>query len=185
MQHPQLTPDIIHDLIIEPLPTLDICLKHQLSVDQLHALVTSEQFKQLAEQLTDIDQARAPFTRARMLRVLERIAQLEPQSPTHTETIRKAAAQLLRLTEPREHNAQTQDESEPQPQDPRSTQNNHEETAHTPGRDAAAHTDPPQSDAPPPHEHTRQLDKESIAPPSTSQRQQSTRRKNKSRKRKR
>tara|TARA_E500000318_G_scaffold12972_3_gene11968 strand:+ start:35810 stop:36367 length:558 start_codon:yes stop_codon:yes gene_type:complete len=185
MEHAQLTPDIIHDLIIEPLPTLDICRKHQLSVDQLHALVTSDQFKQLADQLTDIDQARAPFTRARMLDILNGIAQLEPQSPTHTETIRKAAAQLLRLTEPREHNAQAAAESENPPPETHSPQDHHEETAQTPGRDAAAPTTPPQSDPPPPHEHTRQLDKEPIAPPSAPQRQQSTRRNNKSRKRKR
>jgi len=184
MEHAQLTPDIIHDLIIEPLPTLDICRKHQLSVDQLHTLVTSEEFKQLADQLTDIDQARAPFTRARMLDILNGIAQLEPQSPTHTETIRKAAAQLLRLTEPREHNAQTQDETEPEAQEHHSTEDNRQEYTNTPGRDAAAPTTPPQGDPPPPHERTRQLDKEPIAPPSAPQRQQSTRRNNKSRKRK-
>lgn len=76
MQHTQLTPDIIHDLIIDPLPTLDICLKHQLSVEQLHALVISDEFKQLADQLNEINQARAPFTRAHMLEVLKHIANL-------------------------------------------------------------------------------------------------------------
>lgn len=185
MEHAQLTPDIIHDLIIEPLAALDICLKHQLSIDQLHALVTSEQFKQLADQLTEIDQARAPFTRARMLKVLERIADLEPQSPTYTETIRKAAAQLLRLTEPREHNTQAPDETQSPPPETHSPQDHHEKIAQIPGRDAAAHTNPPQTDPPRPHEQTHQHDKELSGPSSPAQRQQSTRRSNKSRKRKR
>ena len=183
MQHTQLTPDIIHDLIIEPLPTLDICRKHQLSVDQLHALVHSQEFTRLADQLAEINTARAPFTRARMFDILNGIAELEPQSPTHTETIRKAAAQLLRLTEPREQQSQAQDETEPQPQDPHSTQDNHAENTQTPGRDAAAHTNPPQSDPPQPHEHTHQHDKEHIAPPPPAQRQQSTHRNGRSRKR--
>lgn len=156
MEHAQLTPDIIHDLIIEPLPTLDICLKHQLSIDQLHALVTSEQFKQIADQLTEIDHARAPFTRARMLRVLERIADLEPQSPTHTETIRKAAAQLLRLTEKRDQDAQTHNENDAQPEHRRPDRDEQEKNAHTPGRDAAAQVDPPQIDPLRPHEHTHE-----------------------------
>lgn len=185
MEHAQLTPDIINDLIIEPLPTLDICLKHQLSVEQLHTLVTSDEFKQLADQLNEINQARAHFTRARMLEILNRIANLEPQSPTHTETIRKAAAQLLRLTQPREHDAQAPEDTQSPPTETHSTHSHREDLNHTPGRDAEAHTDPHQCDLPISQDHTHQHDKEPSTSRSAPQRQQSARRNNKSRKRKR
>ncbi|MHA7814768.1 MAG: hypothetical protein ACX94C_15405 [Phycisphaerales bacterium] len=140
MHHAQLTPDIIHDLIIEPLPTLDICLKHQLSVEQLHTLVTSDEFKELADQLNEINHVRAPFIRARMLEVLNRIANLAPQSPTHTETIRKAAAQLLRITEPPKQGAETRAEDDPQPDNHPPDHDKQHKRA--PGRNAEAQYDP-------------------------------------------
>ncbi|MCR9075330.1 MAG: hypothetical protein NXI07_04755 [bacterium] len=96
MTHAQITNELLHDLIAEPISVIELCTRHALTVDELHAIITSPAFTRLAEMLRAIQQAREAFTRARLAQVLERIALTEPTSPSHTETIRKAAAHLDR-----------------------------------------------------------------------------------------
>ncbi|MHA7814666.1 MAG: hypothetical protein ACX94C_14880 [Phycisphaerales bacterium] len=96
MTHAQITNELLHDLIAEPISVIELCTRHALSVEQLHAIITSPAFTRLAEMIRTIQQARESFTRARLAQVLERIALTDPTSPSHTETIRKAAAHLDR-----------------------------------------------------------------------------------------
>ncbi len=96
MTHAQITNELLHDLIAEPISVIELCTRHALTVDELHAIITSPAFTRLAEMIRAIQQARETFTRARLAQVLERIALTEPTSPSHTETIRKAAAHLDR-----------------------------------------------------------------------------------------
>jgi outer membrane biosynthesis protein TonB len=112
MTHAQITNELLHDLIAEPISVIELCTRHALTVDELHAIITSPAFTRLAEMIRAIQQARESFTRARLAQVLERIALTEPTSPSHTETIRKAAAHLDRqLTKP---TTETQDQPPPE-----------------------------------------------------------------------
>ncbi|MFG0314443.1 MAG: hypothetical protein ACF8LL_09695 [Phycisphaerales bacterium] len=117
MTHAQITNELLHDLIAEPISVIELCTRHALTVDELHAIITSPAFTRLAEMIRAIQQARETFTRARLAQVLERIALTEPTSPSHTETIRKAAAHLDRQlakssTEPQD---QLPPETDPEP----------------------------------------------------------------------
>ncbi|MEX0876265.1 MAG: hypothetical protein WD114_02295 [Phycisphaerales bacterium] len=95
-----LTPDLFHDLLTETISTLDICVKHELSLEELAKIVEGPEFKQAVTHLESIAAARArakaPLLRESALRTLESIAVQEPTSPTHAETIRKAAGLLYR-----------------------------------------------------------------------------------------
>ena len=136
----QLTPDLFHDLIDNRLSAIDICIKHELAIDQLAAIVDSPEFTQASRQLADIERKRieatAPLRRRAALQTLETIAQQHPTTPTHTETVRKAAAQLARPTK---------SDPAPDPDPGPSDQQPHP----TPGRQAHADDASP-PDTPPP-----------------------------------
>ena len=113
MTHAQITNELLHDLIAEPISVIELCTRHALTIDELHAIIISPAFTRLAEMIRAIQQARETFTRARLAQVLERIALTEPTTPSHAETIRKAAAHLDRqLTK---STAETQPQSPPNP----------------------------------------------------------------------
>ncbi len=102
MSRTQLTPDLFFDLIDRRLTAIDICSRHQLSFDQLEAVVQSPAFQDAAARLKSVEQTRCTATdtlrRTAALRTLEDIAAQHPSCPTHSETIRLAAAQILRVT---------------------------------------------------------------------------------------
>lgn len=98
----QLTAELVHDLIVEPIPTLDICTKHELNLTQLRELVESDDFAAIVTELDTIDRLRTPVFRRRAINTLEAIMLQQPSGPAHAESIRKAAAHYLRITAPAE-----------------------------------------------------------------------------------
>jgi Fic family protein len=95
-----MDPDLFHDLLAEALPTIDICRKHAIALADLRRIIQSQEFKQAAEDLAAIEEirtaARLPARREQSLAALERIIAQPATTPTHTETIRKAANTLMR-----------------------------------------------------------------------------------------
>lgn len=127
MSRTQLTPDLFFDLIDRRLTAIDICNRHELTFDQLEDVVQSHEFQEAAARLKSVEQTRCTATdtlrRTAALRVLEDIAAQQPSCPTHTETIRLAAAQILRVTRAdpaaAEHSPQQPDPyTDPQPDPP-------------------------------------------------------------------
>lgn len=99
-QTPELTHQLFDDLLNEHLTTFQICHKHQLAIDQLAAVVDSPAFQSAARALERIHDARAaamlPELRTRALTRLADVVAQTPTTPTHTETIRRAASAILR-----------------------------------------------------------------------------------------
>ncbi len=95
-----MDPDLFHDLLAEALPTIDICRKHGIALADLRRIIQSLEFRQAAEDLAVIEEirtaARLPARREQSLAALERIIAQPATTPTHTETIRKAANTLMR-----------------------------------------------------------------------------------------
>jgi hypothetical protein len=131
MSRTQLTPDLFFDLIDRRLTAIDICSRHELTFDQLEDVVQSPEFQDAAARLKSVEQTRCTATdtlrRTAALRTLEDIAAQQPSCPTHTETIRLAAAQILRVTRadpiaaeqtPQQPDPYTDPEPEPQPDPP-------------------------------------------------------------------
>lgn len=118
MTHAQLTPELIVDLLFEPRPTPEICATHKLAITELLEIVRSDQYERIHHELTEIDRARAPALRRKLMWTLEHIATQPAESRTHAETIRKATALLLRLTNPDPHDAQPTDAPAPAPETP-------------------------------------------------------------------
>lgn len=149
MTHQTLTPDLFQDIIDHDLTAVDICIKHDLSIDELAQIVQSPEFTHAARQLAAIENIRtaatAPLRQRLALRTLQKIAELEPQSPTHAETVRKSAAQLARLTPT---------ETEP-------------DATSAPGRDA--HADEPQHDTPPKPDQPEPTPRSPQGPPKATQ----------------
>lgn len=139
MKHTQLTAELVHDLVFEPLPTLDICAKHELNLTQLRQLLESDEFTAILIELDTIDRLRTPVFRRRAINTLEAIMLQQPTGPTHAETIRKAAAHYLRSTASTESTS-TEPEATPDSH-PESTTNN---TATNP----ESHQHPPQTQTP-------------------------------------
>lgn len=98
MEHTKLTTDLIQDLIVEPIPTLEICGKHDLSLTNLLALLESDEFTDMLAQLEAVDRLRTPVFRRRAINALESIMLQQPTGSSHAETVRKAAALYLRCT---------------------------------------------------------------------------------------
>ncbi|MFG0244660.1 MAG: hypothetical protein ACF8MF_01235 [Phycisphaerales bacterium JB052] len=146
MSRTQLTPELFFDLIDRRLTAIDICSRHELSFDQLEAIVQSQAFQANIARLQSVEHTRSTATdtlrRTAALRTLEDIAAQQPTSPTHTETIRLAAAQILRVTNADPH-APHDPSDEPDPTDP----------SRTPQHQHHPHTDPHQSgnDSVPPY----------------------------------
>lgn len=134
MEHTQCTADLFQDIIDHRITAIEICIKHDLTIDELAEVVESPQFTRAARQLAEIERMRAAVTapiRHRVaLAVLQHIAENEPETPTHAETVRKCAAQLARLTAP---------DPNPKP-NPKPNQDATPQT--TPGRQAHAEPDP-------------------------------------------
>ncbi|MEZ6163868.1 MAG: hypothetical protein R3B67_05465 [Phycisphaerales bacterium] len=147
MTHAQLTAELVHDLIVEPLPTLDICAKHELNLTQLRQLLESDEFTAIISELDTIDRLRTPVFRRRAINTLETIMLQQPTTPTHAETIRKAAAHYLRSTASTE-STPSEPQAAPDPH-PESTTNsaatNPESHQHTP----QTQTPVPQHEFPP------------------------------------
>jgi Fic family protein len=95
-----MDPDLFHDLLAEAMPTIDICRKHAIALADLRRIIQSQEFRQAAEDLAVIEEirtaARLPARREQSLAALERIIAQPATTPTHTETIRKAANTLMR-----------------------------------------------------------------------------------------
>jgi Fic family protein len=95
-----MDPDLFHDLLAEALPTIDICRKHGIALADLRRIIQSQEFRQAAEDLAVIEEirtaARLPARREHSLAALERIIAQPATTPSHTETIRKAANTLMR-----------------------------------------------------------------------------------------
>jgi Fic family protein len=95
-----MDPDLFHDLLAEAMPTIDICRKHAIALADLRRIIQSQEFRQAAEDLAAIEEirtaARLPARREQSLAALERIIAQPATTPTHTETIRKAANTLMR-----------------------------------------------------------------------------------------
>jgi Fic family protein len=95
-----MDPDLFHDLLAEAMPTIDICRKHGIALADLRRIIQSQEFRQAAEDLAVIEEirtaARLPARREQSLAALERIIAQPATTPTHTETIRKAANTLMR-----------------------------------------------------------------------------------------
>lgn len=152
----QLTAELVHDLIVEPITTLDICAKHELNLTQLRELVESEEFAAIVTELDTIDRLRTPVFRRRAINTLEAIMLQQPSGPSHAESIRKAAAHYLRITAPTEPPSQ---EHAPEP-DP----------APDPNPDPNLDTDPsPQPNPPtrPPHNDLTQVQAVLHPPPAS------------------
>ena len=185
MTHTQLTQELIVDLLIEPKPTHTICAQHNLTLHELAEILESDAYQQLESDLTRIERNRAPALRRKLIASLETIANQTPTSPTHTEIIRKATTQLLRLLNTREPDSHPQNETETEAethQQDRPTNNQantHPDQQHTrpPGRDAAAESTTP-------HEHRAQSPQPDRQPERQSPRIQK-KRNNKARNRKR
>ncbi|MHA7812511.1 MAG: hypothetical protein ACX94C_03830 [Phycisphaerales bacterium] len=145
MTHTQLTTELVHDLVVEPIPTLDICAKHELNLTQLRQLLESEEFAAIITELETIDRLRKPIFRRRATSTLEAIMLQQPTGPTHAETVRKAAALYLRSIAPIGRiPTQPEDESTSQSEpDPAQSPPTHKATAppdHTVTADAQANT---------------------------------------------
>lgn len=177
MKHTPLTTDLFHDLIDPCLSAIDICTRHDLTIHQLTDIIESSEYRTAVEQLAHIEQTRiestAPLLQRIALQVLQTIAQQEPTTPTHTETIRKAAAHLARTTKPEPEPTPTQTDNQPDTQpdkqphkeprkqpetqsdtpQPAPGRNTHPQTNHQNPTHQAPHNPPP--DHKPPHQPRR------------------------------
>jgi DNA-binding transcriptional MerR regulator len=122
-----MDPDLFHDLLAEALPTIDICRKHGIALADLRRIIQSLEFRQAAEDLAVIEeirtQARLPARREQSLAALERIVAQPATTPTHTETIRKAANTLMR--DPKAAAKSTTKPKSPAPETPTPTRKPH------------------------------------------------------------
>ena len=98
---PPLTEALFTDLLDPSKSPFDICHEHGLSLAELRAIATGDEFTELIAALHDIAQAREEAQRPELHRIardsLALIAAQEPTSNTHAETVRRAAGALLRL----------------------------------------------------------------------------------------
>lgn len=109
---PALTTQLFSDILNSTLSTFEICRRNDINIDQLRAVAESEHFRYSVECMRAIHAARTdamlPAMQARALGALDAIASQDPTTPTHTETVRRAAAAVLRLkpTDPPEPDTQ-------------------------------------------------------------------------------
>lgn len=135
MEHAQLTTELIHDLIVEPIPTLDICAKHELNLTQLRTILESDEFAGMLAELQAINRLRIPVFRHRAINALESIMLQQPTGSTHAETIRKAAALYLRTT-----TASVDPSAQPPAEAEHSTQQTHPSQSKSPPLPPRHHT---------------------------------------------
>ncbi len=101
-----LTDELLSDLLDPSKSVFDICHAHGLTLDELAQATDSERFRRATLLLNHIadrrEHALAPLRRERALEALDRIANQQPTTATHTETIRRAAATFAKATKPAE-----------------------------------------------------------------------------------
>ncbi len=154
-ESPELTHELFADLLDHTLTTFQICHKHNLAIDQLEAVADSPAFQSAARALEHIHDARAaamlPELRTRALTQLAHIIDQTPTTPTHTETVRRATATVLRWKpEPRHTNEeQTEKQAEKPTQDASGQPHAQAEPTNTDTRPEPAH--PPESQPDPAH----------------------------------
>lgn len=112
---PTLTPALFADLLDPSKSPFDLCHTHNLALDQLHAVTTGAHFRASVRMLEEIHAERAAAQRPQRERLaldaLDRIANQIPATNTHAETVRRAAAALLRH-KPQSAVSEVQDRSE-------------------------------------------------------------------------
>ena len=101
-----VTDELLSDLLDPSNSVFDICHAHALTLDELAQATDSERFRRATLLLNHIadrrEHALAPLRRERALEALDRIANQQPTTATHTETIRRAAATFAKATKPAE-----------------------------------------------------------------------------------
>lgn len=99
-----LTDALFTDLLDPAISLLDVCRRHALPIEHLHDVLASEQFQSAVDALNRAMELRtralAPERTERALATLDAIARQTPATPSHTECVRRAAAALLRATQP-------------------------------------------------------------------------------------
>jgi len=132
-----VTDELLSDLLNPSKTVFDICHAHGLTLDELAQATDSERFRRATLLLNHIadrrEHALAPLRRERALEALDRIANQQPTTATHTETIRRAAATFAKATKPAES---------PEP-DPAESVDNTQHQSSTAAEPAAASTDAP------------------------------------------
>ncbi len=97
-----VTDELLSDLLDPSKSVFDICHAHGLTLDELAQATDSERFRRATLLLNHIadrrEHALASLRRERALEALDRIANQQPTTATHTETIRRAAATFAKAT---------------------------------------------------------------------------------------
>lgn len=97
---PELTNELLGDLLDPSVGPIDICVKYTLTILQVQALVRTEEFRTLRDAVVEIAEARfslqLPRARQTALDQLTRITSYNASTPQHAETIRKAVGMILR-----------------------------------------------------------------------------------------
>lgn len=142
---PTLTRALFADLLDPSKSPFDVCHVHNLALDQLHAVIVGQHFRACVAMLDEIHTARIAAQRPQRERLaldaLDRIANQTPATNTHAETVRRAAAALLRHkpTTPSEQPTESQPDAQPDAQT--STQTTAPSGA-APDRASHAHPEP-------------------------------------------
>jgi hypothetical protein len=97
---PELTNELLGDLLDPAVGPIDICVKYTLTILQVQAIVRTEEFRTLRDAVVEIAEARfslqLPRARQTALDQLTRITSYNASTPQHAETIRKAVGMILR-----------------------------------------------------------------------------------------
>lgn len=95
---------VLRDLLDHDLDTLEVARRHDLDPAAVRAAVRSDAFRQAAESMREADQARTaavwPSIQARAIHRLARIANQPTDTPTQTESARRALTALLKCKPP-------------------------------------------------------------------------------------
>ena len=99
-----LSAEILRDLLDHDLDTLEVARRHDLDPDAVRAAVRSNAFRRAADAMREADQARTaavwPSIQARAIHRLARIANQPAETPTQTESARRALTALLKCKPP-------------------------------------------------------------------------------------
>ncbi len=154
---PTLTPALFADLLDPSKSPFDVCHAHNLALDQLHAVIFGQHFRACVAMLDEIHAARIAAQRPQRERLaldaLDRIANQTPATNTHAETVRRAAAALLRHkpTTPIEQSPKSQPNAQPDAQ-PDAQTSTHTTAPSGAAPDQASHAHPEPSPSSTRHE---------------------------------
>ncbi len=142
---PLLTTELFADILNPDMHAFEVCHRHGLDLTQLRAVTDSAHFRHNVECMRAIQAARAdamlPAMQARALRTLDAVAAQPPTTPTHTETVRRAAAAVLRL----------KPDTPPEPADPTHPDSS-ADNAHDSSPDSTPNTTPARHEPFPTHD---------------------------------